>query len=185
MIIAGADIETTGLEIEKGHKIIEVAFSLYRFDDKGVKHIGNYEQRIHPMRTIAADAERLHGISLNDLAGKPVFREVAPKIAAILQRCDLVVMHNGEGFDGPFLAYEISEAGVDVPSIELFDTMKNARWATPNGKFPNLGELCFSLNVDYDSSQAHGALYDVQVMMEAYFEAVRRGVWSPQLENQE
>jgi DNA polymerase-3 subunit epsilon len=57
--------------------------------------------------------------------------------------------------------------------------MKNGVWATPDGKKPNLEELCFACGVPYDKSQSHKADYDVDVMMQAYFKAKSWGFYQP------
>ena len=172
MIIAGADIETTGLDYEKGHKTIEICFSLYDFDTR--KHRGYFEQRIHPQRSIAAEAQRVHGISIEDLKDAPTFSEVAPRIARLFEICDIVVAHNGISFDFPFLAYELAMENIAMPEFVPFDT-KEARWATWNGKVPKLKELCFALGIEYDEAKAHSARYDVDVMMQAFFAGYDRG----------
>jgi len=172
MLISGLDIETTGLKYEDGHRIIEVCVSVYDFETR--EHKGYFEQRIDPQRSIFADAQRVHGISLDMLAGKPVFKDVAPKLVKLLQLSDIVVGHNGMNFDFPFIAWELMQNGFQMPTFEPFDTL-HARWATWNGKQPKLEELCFALGIEYDHSKAHAARYDVDVMMEAFFAARDRG----------
>lgn len=171
------DIETTGLDYEKGHRIVEFAALLYRFDpDTGEQSLrGKFVQRINPQRAIDPGAQAVHGIRFEDVAACPDWAEVAPKVVKVLSACDFLVAHNGDDFDMPFIAHELIRVGQPVPDVESVDTMKQARWATPMGKLPNLGELCFACGVDYDKAQAHGAEYDVSVMMESFFVAHRKG----------
>lgn len=180
MIITGLDIETTGLEQEKGHRIIEVAASLYDLDTERL--LGNFVQRINPQRSIDPKAQAVHHISFSDLALAPLWEEVAPKLAKIMDKSDLIVAHNGKGFDLPFICNELVRIGHRVPNVKVLDTMLDGRWATPMGKVPNLGELCFACGVDYDPAKAHGALYDVGVMMQSFFHAYKKGFFKVERE---
>lgn len=175
-IVAGADIETTGLHQEKGHRIIEVAVCL-RDLDTGEK-LGKYVQRINPQRQIDPEAQAVHGISFEDLTACPTWDEVAPKLAALLGRCHYHVMHNGVGFDAPFIVRELLRVGAPAPELRIIDTMDQARWATPDGSVPNLGALCFASGVPYDTEQAHGAEYDVEVMLDCFFKHFPRGFFT-------
>lgn len=178
-VVGVADIETTGLDQQMGHRIIEICLSLYDLDTE--RKVGTYVQRIHPHRAIDAKAQEVHGITIHDLAGSPDWDEVAPRVHKILTKCDLVVAHNGDYFDMPFIALELVRVGLPIPPVKTFDTMVQGRWATPFGKSPNLGELCFALNIPYDKSQAHGAEYDVDVTARCFFEGVKRGFYDVEL----
>ena len=180
MIIAGLDIETTGLSQVDGHRIIEIAVILYRHDPVSgtSEKVGSFEQRLNPERGIDAKAQEIHGISSDDLIGKPKWEEVAPKLAKLLSMCHYVVMHNGIGFDAPFLIGEFIRVGEVCPPMFVVDTMLDGRWATPDGAIPNLGALCFASGVDYDKSKAHGASYDVEVMMQCFFKQWPLGFFS-------
>lgn len=175
MILLGLDIETTGLDQAKGHRIIEVAASLYDLETERL--MGSFVQRINPQRSIDPDAQRVHHIGFEDLAGCPTWPEVAPKLVKVMDKSDLIIAHNGQSFDLPFVANELIRIGERVPNINLLDTMIEGRWATPMGKVPNLGELCFACGIDYDTSKAHSALYDVEVMMKAFFVSYRKGFY--------
>lgn len=177
MIFGGLDIETTGLEQEKGHRIIEIAVLPYLYNEAtGVATPkGKFVQRINPQRAVDPGAFAVHGISYEDLAYSPLWEEVAPKVVRLMSACDLLVAHNGNGFDLPFIAAELLRIGQPIPDVQAVDTMVQGRWATPMGKLPNLGEFCFATGVDYDKSKAHAAEYDVQVMMEGFFVALRKG----------
>lgn len=171
MIIAGTDTETTGL-LDADHRIIEAYVGLWR--PNGEK-IFSYDQRIDPQRGISADAQRVHGITLADLVGKPNWDEVGPKLHKVLSKADLYVWHNGDGFDGPFLDMEFKRIGLSLPERPTVDTMLNGVWATHDGKKPTLQELCFACGIEYDPLAAHAAAYDVDVMMQAFFLGVQWG----------
>jgi DNA polymerase-3 subunit epsilon len=162
----GFDIETTGLEWKAGHKIIELAAIIY--DETG-KKLGQFVQRYNPQRPIDPKAQDVHGITFEQLAMCPTFDRDAEKLSTLLNSADLIVAHNGIGFDMPFLNHELMLAGVPPVNRLVLDTCTQGTWATPFGKLPNLGELCFACGVPYDTDNAHAADYDVQVMMESFF----------------
>lgn len=173
-LIAGLDIETTGIDQADGHRIIEIAIAIHDLDSQA--RVGSFVARVNPQRPIDPDAQAVHKISFDMLAHEPLWGAVAPKVSAILSRCHYVVAHNGEGFDMPFVCAELQREGCTVPrQFKLVDTMLQARWATPDGSLPNLGALCFACNVPYDAKQAHGALYDVDVMLQAFFSQLEYG----------
>jgi len=179
LIVTVGDIETTGLEQEKGHRIIEVCFSVYSFDKATFdrRKVGTLTQRINPMREIDPAAQAVHGISAMDLRGEPVWEDVAPKVERLLEKTDIFVAHNGEHFDAPFIALELIRIGRKVPPFAVFDTMLNGRGCTPFGKVPNLGELCSALGVEYDPELAHSAEYDVNVLADCYWRGIESGLF--------
>ena len=132
--IVGLDLETTGLDQAEGHRIVEIALSVY--DLNTAKRVGQYLTRVNPQRGIDPKAQEVHGISFEELAHEPVWEEVAPKVSAILARCKFAIAHNGEGFDMPFVAGELQRVGQPIPHLGLVDTMLQARWATPDGALP-------------------------------------------------
>jgi DNA polymerase-3 subunit epsilon len=174
--IGGLDIETTGLSQTDGHRIVEISLVIYNLDTE--KEVGRFESRINPQRGIDAKAEAVHGISYGDLVDKPLWESVAPKLAVLMGKCKYVVAHNGLGFDAPFVWGEFVRVGAPMPTLGLVDTMLQGRWATPDGVVPNLGALCFACGVDYDKSKAHGAGYDVEVMMACFFSQYKKGFFS-------
>ena len=170
----GFDTETTGLKAMDGDKIVEIAFLKYDLFT-GAK-LGEYVRRINPEREIDPKAFAVHGISYAMVSGCPVFKDLAHEIRDQFASVDFVIAHNIE-FDAQFLAVEFNAAGVVLPAVPSIDTM-DARWATFNGKSPNLGELCFSLGIPYDTKKAHGAEYDVEVMSQAFIEGYKRGFYT-------
>jgi DNA polymerase-3 subunit epsilon len=173
--LIGLDLETTGIEYAEGHKIVEIAVVLY--DALGNER-GAFTQRYNPGRPIDPKAQAVHGITFEAVASCPTFDRDAIKISTLLSRATLLVAHNGKEFDLPFINHEFRLAGVPLVNVPLVDTMLEGRWATAFGKIPNLGELAFACGVPYDPEQAHGALYDVRVMMACYFHAAQKGFFT-------
>lgn len=171
-LIVGIDTETTGLEPGE-HRIIEVCCQVYDLASR-TRRI-NFVQRINPQRSITASAQAIHGISSADLIGCPLWEEVGPKVRLIIERCGLIVWHNGHEFDRKFLDAELERIGQKKITTPDFDTMLEARWATPVGAVPSLQALCFACDVPYDVDEAHAADYDVTVMMECFFRGLDWG----------
>lgn len=173
--ILGFDIETTGLEAPP-HKVIEFAGQLCRYDTDTGDHtlIKAFTQRINPERSIGIEAQRVHHITFAMVENEPKWTEVVGGIVKLLQGVDLLVGHNGAGFDLPFL---MAQPQVPVINTPLFDTMLHGRWAHALGKIPSLGELAFACDVEYDETNAHSALYDTDVMMKCFFLGIRWGVY--------
>jgi DNA polymerase-3 subunit epsilon len=170
MKVAFLDTETTGFE-PGDHRMVEVAIILAELlADGKVRMITTYEQRLDPQRTIPPAASAVHHIFAADLIGCPTWEFEAPTITDILKRADLIVAHNAP-FDMRFIDHEMARVGMKKLKTATFDTCGDARWATANGKSPTLGELCFALGVPYDPEAAHGALYDIKVMMLCFMRA--------------
>jgi DNA polymerase-3 subunit epsilon len=172
VLIAGFDSETTGLE-PGDHRFVEVYAGLWRLDTRA--RVFEFNQRIDPERSIPAEVQRIHGITPADVAGKPTWDVVGPQLHKVLSRADMIVAHNGDGFDMPFVNYEFKRIGLEPIVKPTLDTMTAGRWATPTGVIPNLGALCFACDVPYDTAKAHAADYDVAVMMECFFKALDWG----------
>ena len=173
-LISFVDLETTGLDASDGHRIIEFASITCDFDTRKEKL--RFVQRIHPQRTIQAAAQAVHKIDISDLTGCPIWDMVAPKIAKILGLSTIAVAHNAE-FDMVFIAMELARIGLSVPNPQVFCTCMDGRSATPFGKIPNLGELCFACGVEYDQEKAHGALYDVERTAMCFWKALDWGFY--------
>ncbi len=169
------DTETTGLETSQGHRIIEIAC---------VEMIGrrltnrNFHSYLNPEREIDAAAEAIHGISLEFLADKPKFSEIAAALLDYIADAE-VVIHNA-AFDVGFLNAELTRAGLPMfyaaaaPSARVItDTWKMAREQFP-GKKNSLDALCERFEIDRSARTLHGALVDTQLLAEVYL-ALTRG----------
>jgi len=160
------DTETTGLEPDMGHRIIEIG---------GVEMIdrrlsGNhFHKYINPERDIDDGAFEVHGISRAFLADKPVFAEVWREFVDFITGAELVI-HNAP-FDVAFLEYEfrrIAEAPQRIEQIcTVTDSLAVARRKHP-GQKNNLDALCRRYAVDNSQRQLHGALLDAEILADVY-----------------
>lgn len=162
--ITGLDIETTG--IGEDHRIIELCATAMTTSGKPVPEY-SVNLRFNPKRAIDPKAQAVHHISLAELMSEPTWEEKASEIRELLAQSSLIVIHNA-AFDAPFISRELARVGQKPVLTPTYCTMRASRWATFDGKVPRLGELCFALGVEYDASQAHGAEYDVAVMLECF-----------------
>jgi len=161
------DTETTGLDA-RVERVIEIGGVelVNRFPTGRTFHVYiNPEGRqIHP------DAQAVHGISMTDLADKPVFSGVAREFAEFIGGATLVA-HNA-GFDIAFINAEFARLG--LPSVDpglVVDTLAIARRKHPMG--PNsLDALCRRYGIDNSHRTRHGALLDAGLLAEVYIELV-------------
>ncbi|RPI45507.1 MAG: DNA polymerase III subunit epsilon [Betaproteobacteria bacterium] len=165
------DTETTGLEPELGHRIIELGAVELRNRRPTGNHFHYY---INPERESDEAALRVHGISNEFLLDKPKFREVAAQFLDYVSGAELII-HNA-AFDIAFLDHELARIG--LPPISkccpaVTDTLRLARDLHP-GKRNGLDALCDRYQIDNSHRTLHGALLDAQLLAEVYL-AMTRG----------
>ncbi len=101
------DLETTGTNIAKD-RIVEIAvLKVYPNSNKE-----SFTWRVNPEMKIPEEVIKIHGISNEDVANEPTFKELAPKIYQMIKDCDLAG-YNSNRFDIPLLAEEFLRADVD------------------------------------------------------------------------
>mgnify|MGYP006157553465 CR=1 FL=1 len=160
------DTETTGLEVNKGHRIIEIGC----VEMINRKLTGNhYHQYINPKREIDEGAIEVHGITSAFLADKPVFRQVAQEFIEFVAGAELVI-HNAP-FDIGFINNELSLVKPSLDRIDsncsIIDTLIIARQKHP-GQRNNLDSLCQRYEVDNSQRELHGALLDAEILADVY-----------------
>ncbi len=161
------DTETTGLDPEAGHKIIEIAAI------ELVNHLPtgrNLHHFINPEREITAEAQAIHGKKLADLADKPVFASIVAELLDFLGDAKLVI-HNAE-FDVKFINAELKALGFPpIPMARALDTVQMARRKFP-GAPASLDALCQRFSIDNTHRTLHGALLDAELLSEVYLELI-------------
>jgi DNA polymerase III subunit epsilon len=160
------DTETTGLEVEQGHRIIEIGcVELINRRLTGRR----FHQYVNPERDIDAGAESVHGIRSADLADQPVFAQIAQDLLEFLDAADLII-HNAP-FDLGFLNAELRRLpGPWLPLDQgrrIIDTLALARRLHP-GQKNNLDVLCRRYGVDNTHRELHGALLDAELLADVY-----------------
>lgn len=165
------DTETTGLEPELGHRIIEIgAIEIVNRRRTGRQ----FHRYVCPEREIDPGAVQVHGLTTEFLRGQPRFADVFADLREFIAGAELVI-HNAP-FDVAFLDAEL--ARVDGPrcadvAAKVVDTLALAREAFP-GKRNNLDALCERFGVDNAGRTLHGALLDARLLADVYL-AMTRG----------
>ncbi len=123
---------------------------------------------IDPRRDIPPEATRVHGMTAADLAGKPVFAEVAPALLEFLSD-DKLIAHNA-AFDFGFLDMEFGRAGLPALARDrMIDTLLLAKTRFPG--MPNsLDALCRRFAIDLSARTSHNALLDCRLLADVYVE---------------
>jgi DNA polymerase-3 subunit epsilon len=160
------DTETTGLEPELGHRIIEIG--CVELVNRRVTG-RTFHRYLNPERAIDEGAMAVHGIKRADLDDKPKFAEVAEEFITFISDAELVI-HNA-AFDVAFLDAELARlAGVAravATLCRVLDTLTMARSMHP-GQRNNLDALCKRYSVDNSRRDLHGALLDAQILADVY-----------------
>lgn len=160
------DTETTGLNPEEGHRIIEVG--CIELLDRNLT--GNdFHEYINPERKIDAGASAIHGIKNEFLLTKPKFPDIVEKLISYLTNAELII-HNAP-FDIGFLRAEFCrispKLSITLENIKIIDTLALARKMHP-GQRNNLDALCKRYKVDNSKRELHGALLDATLLAELY-----------------
>jgi DNA polymerase III subunit epsilon len=160
------DTETTGLEPELNHRIIEI----------GCVEIVNrrvtgrtFHRYLNPERAIDEGAMAVHGIKRADLDDKPKFAEIAAELIEFIKDAELVI-HNA-AFDTAFLDAELARLPGERQAVatlcRVLDSLALARSMHP-GQRNNLDALCKRYEIDNSHREMHGALLDSQILAEVY-----------------
>ena len=160
------DTETTGLEPELGHRIIEIG--CVELVNRRVTG-RTFHRYLNPERAIDEGAMAVHGIKRADLDDKPKFAEVAEELISFISDAELVI-HNA-AFDVAFLDAELARLAGAARAVatlcRVLDTLTLARSMHP-GQRNNLDALCKRYSVDNSRRDLHGALLDAQILADVY-----------------
>src|SRR3979490_1871802 len=160
------DTETTGLEPELNHRVIEIGcVELVNRRSTGRP----FPPHLNTERDIDDGALAVHGISRTDLDGQPRFADIVEELLAFLSGAELVI-HNA-AFDIAFLDHELARLPGEprqVASVcQVLDTLALARELHP-GQRNSLDALCKRYSVDNAARELHGALLDARILADVY-----------------
>lgn len=159
------DTETTGLEVQRGHRVIEIGcVEMVQRRPTG----RTFHQYLNPDRGIEEGARAVTGIRDEFLRDQPRFHEVAEEFLAFIDGAELIA-HNA-AFDVAFLDMELARAGIEgtlASRVGIIDTLELARERFP-GQRNSLDALCRRLGVDNSHRELHGALLDANLLLEVY-----------------
>lgn len=160
------DTETTGLNPQEGHRIIEIGcVEMVKRRLTGKR----FHAYINPDRIIDDGAIAVHGITNQFLDDKPRFEQIAEDFIAFIKGAELVI-HNAP-FDVGFINHEFSRLTHNPVTIadysEVFDTLAFARKKHP-GQRNSLDALCKRYNIDNSHRDLHGALLDAEILADVF-----------------
>jgi DNA polymerase III subunit epsilon len=115
------------------------------------------------------EAFRVHGLSDDFLADKPLFKAIATEFRDFIGDARLVI-HNAP-FDMGFLNAELERAGQRPLGNEVLDTVMLAREKHPGARV-SLDSLCKHYGIDNSRRTLHGALLDSEILAEVYLELI-------------
>jgi len=159
------DTETTGLDPKNGDRMVEIG--CVEMIDR-IATGRTFHAYYNPERDMPAEAERVHGLSSDFLASKPLFSHGVDELLEFIGD-DKLVAHNA-GFDFGFLNAELDRIGrVAVHLDRMVDTVAIARKKHPGAK-NSLDALCTRYGIDRSHRVKHGALLDAELLAQVYIE---------------
>lgn len=164
------DTETTGLSPDNGDRILDLGCIEMVNRRLTGRHLHHY---INPQRKSHEDALRIHGLTEQFLADKPLFADIAAEFIEFVQGAEIII-HNA-AFDVGFIDAELKRLGLPrlashVAGIK--DSLVMAREMFP-GKANSLDALCKRLEVDNTHRDLHGAVVDARLLAEVYIRMTR------------
>ena len=164
------DTETTGLSPESGDRIIEIGCVEMLNRRLSGRNLHFY---LNPERSSHEDAVKVHGLTDEFLADKPLFAAIVDELLEFVAGAEIII-HNA-AFDIGFLNEELRRLGKDkFPAFvgPVTDSLLMAREMFP-GKANSLDALCKRLEVDNSNRSLHGALLDAGLLAEVYIRMTR------------
>lgn len=161
------DTETTGLDPNQGHRLVEIGCIelVNRFPTGQTFH-----RYLNPERDMPAEAFAVHGLSYDFLKSQPLFASIAVDLLAFVGDAPLIA-HNAS-FDLGFLNAELERLKqAAIPRDRLVDTLLLARRKYP-GTSNRLDDLCTRFGIDNSRRTKHGALLDAELLAEVYIELI-------------
>ena len=161
------DTETTGFEPGDGHRIVEIGLVELMDHFPTGKELRFY---LNPERDVPVESQRVHGLSNEFLADKPLFAAVVDEFLEFIGDAPLVI-HNA-AFDIKFINAELARVGrAPIPLHRAIDTIEIAKRKLPGVRY-SLDELCKRFAIDLSARTKHGALLDCQLTAQVYLELI-------------
>lgn len=160
------DTETTGLDPDSGHRIVELAgVELLNHIPTGIV----FHRYINPERDVPPEAFAVHGLSADFLSAHAVFAAAADDFLAFIADATLVI-HNAE-FDLKFVNAELARLARPKLATAYIDTLLMARKRFP-GAPASLDMLCRRYGIDLSARDKHSAVLDCQLLAKVYLELI-------------
>ena len=161
------DTETTGLDYDSGHRIVEIGIvELENHLPTG----NNFHYYLNPERDSDKRAQEIHGLTREFLSNKPKFIDIADKFLEYISNSKIII-HNAS-FDLGFINAELSRCGMkELNEDIIIDTLLLAK-KIHLGQSVSLDSLCKRYNIDLTGREIHGALKDAKLLASVYLELI-------------
>jgi len=156
------DTETTGIKIGKD-RVIEIA----AYDSNNDK---TFQTLINPNMLIPQESQAICHITDEMVKDAPTLEEMAQDFIDFCGDDSILIAHNNDKFDKPFLEAEFLRINLPFPKFTYFDTLKWARKYRNDLPRHSLQYLREVYNID--ANQAHRALDDVIILYKVYLKMV-------------
>ena len=160
------DIETTGLSVKEGHRIVEIGCIEL---ENLIPTQNNFHCYINPERKVSEKAFEIHGYSDDFLSKQKKFSEVKEEFLKFIKNKSLII-HNAE-FDLSHLNNELTLLGFDKIDNEVIDTLILARDKFPGSQI-SLDALCKRFRIDNSKRVRHTALIDCELLSKVYINLI-------------
>ncbi len=164
------DIETTGLFTHEGHKMVEVA----AVEMVGGRPTGReFYTLINPARDIPAEVSKIHGITNEKVADKPLFAEVAAELRRFIADAPVVITcrtKDGYTLDQAFLNKELAEAGQHPVADAQWLNVRRWSEAMFGEKAATLDKVLdrYEISRKERDEKGHSAILDARLLSEVY-----------------
>ncbi len=161
------DTETTGLDYENGHRIVEIGIvELENYLPTG----GYFHHYLNPERDSDKRAKEVHGLSQEFLKDKPKFSDIANEFIDYISDSKIII-HNA-AFDVGFINAELTRCNIQKLSDDMIiDTLILAKKKFI-GQSVSLDSLCRKYNIDITGREIHGAIKDAKLLASVYLELI-------------
>jgi DNA polymerase III subunit epsilon len=161
------DTETTGFDPATGDRIVEIGCV------ELIDHLPtgkSFQAYLNPERLVPIETQKVHGLTDEFLADKPLFAHIAEELLEFIGDAPLVI-HNAS-FDMKFVNSELHRCGrKPLPHARAIDTIEIAKARIPGARY-SLDELCKRFGIDLSARSKHGALLDAELTARVYLELV-------------
>jgi DNA polymerase III epsilon subunit len=164
------DVETTGLDPKKGHRVVELAG--VRVENGQILADSAFSSFVNPEREIPWEVKNINHIDDAMVAGAPTIMSVLPQFLEFAQG-SLLFAHNA-AFDRGFLECEKEFCWGYVELPETFCTMKLSQSLFPAAFRHNLDTICERFSLQFPENR-HRALPDVILTAQALLKMIEHG----------
>lgn len=161
------DTETTGLNHEIGHRLVEIGIIEL---DNHVPTGSYFHYYLNPERESDEAALRVHGLSKEFLSDKPKFVEIVEEFVEFISDSKIII-HNAS-FDVGFINAELKRCNISELNDDcIIDTLQMAKKQFL-GQSVSLDSLCRKYKIDLSERDTHGALKDARLLASVYLELI-------------